>query len=59
MFVLQWWTSMRQEVFECPPIKFFSLPNNFFKFWDFKKNYKIFENSKNTLITNEPTNALQ
>jgi hypothetical protein len=59
MLVLQWWTSMRQEVFECPPIKFFSFPNNFLKFGDFKKNYKKIEISKNNLITNEPTNLLQ
>jgi hypothetical protein len=55
MLVLQWWTSMRQEVFESPPIKFFSLLNNFFKFEVLKK----IENSKNNLITNEPINLLQ
>jgi hypothetical protein len=59
MLVLQWWTSMRQEFLECPPIIFFSLPNNFFKFGNFKKNYKKLENSKKNLITNEPTNVLQ
>jgi hypothetical protein len=42
-----------------PPIKFFSLPNNFFKFGDFKKNYKKLEIFKINLITNEPTNLLQ
>ncbi len=50
---------MRQEFLECPPIIFFSLPNNFFKFGNFKKNYKKLENSKKNLITNEPTNVLQ
>ncbi len=45
--------------FLSPPIKFFSLPNNFFKFGDFKKNYKKLEIFKINLITNEPTNLLQ
>jgi len=31
---------MRQEVFECPPIKKNSLANNFLKFGDFKKHFK-------------------